>query len=58
MDMTVKEFISTNNNPLLNWEIDGHMFGRKNDIPEDLLDKYVSDWEVSFWDGIISIDTH
>lgn len=58
MDMTIREFISTNNNPLLSWEIDEQMFSRKRDIPENLLDKYVFDWEVSFWDGIIYITTH
>ena len=56
--MTVREFILTNNNPVLSWKIDGQVFIRKRDITENLLDKYVSDWEVSLWDGIMFITTH
>ena len=56
--MTVREFILANNNPLLSLKIDGQVFISKRDIPENLLDKYVSDWKVSFWDGIMCITTH
>lgn len=55
MDVTVKEFVSTNNNPLISWEIDGHIFNSKENIPENLLEANVWDWSVDLWSGIIEV---
>lgn len=55
--MKVKELILTNNDPLVNWKIDGDFYRNKKYIPEYLLDRYVFDWEVDFWDARIKITT-
>ena len=55
MDVTVKEFVSANNNPLISWEINGHIFNGKERIPEYLLEANVWDWLVNWYDGIIEV---
>lgn len=57
MRVTVREFILTNNNPPASWKINGDFYRSIKDIPENLLDKYVSDWEANFWDAKIEITT-
>lgn len=57
MNATVREFILTNSNPPVSWKIDGDFYRRIKDIPEYLLDRYVFDWEVDFWDARIEITT-
>ena len=57
MNATVREFVLTNNNPLVSWKIDGVFYRSRKDIPEYLLDRYVFDWEADFWDARIEITT-
>lgn len=55
--MIVREFILTNKNTNVKWNIDGNMFLPDEDIPTDLLDSYVFSWTVNQWEGIIEIKT-
>ncbi len=57
MNVTVREFILTNNNPFIYWKIDGDFWGSKENIPEYLLDRYVFDWVVDLWNASIKITT-
>jgi hypothetical protein len=57
VNVKVKEFILTNNDPLVSWRIDGDFYRSRKYIPEYLLDKYVFDWGVDFWDARIEITT-
>ena len=57
MNVKIKEFISTNKNTGVTWNIDGQMFTGNNFIPSHLLEKYVIDWTVNQWRGIIIITT-
>ena len=57
MKFTVRELVSINNNPLVNWKINGDFYNTKKNIPEYLLDQYVLDWEADFWDAKIEITT-
>lgn len=57
MNAKVREFIFTNKNNGVKWKIDGEMFVNKNFIPEYLFEKYVFDWTVNLWEGIIEITT-
>ena len=57
MNITVREFILTNNNPLDSWKINGDYYRTKKNIPEYVLDQYVLDWTVDFWDARIEITT-
>ena len=57
MNATVKEFIITNKNSGVKWKIDRMLFDSKNFVPTDILDKYVFDWTVNQWEGIIEITT-
>ena len=57
MRITVREFILTNQDPLVSWKINGDFYRSKKYIPEYLLDKYVFDWKVDFWDARIEITT-
>lgn len=57
MNVTVREFILTNNNPPASWKIDGDFYRSIKDIPGYLLDKYVFDWAADFWDARIEITT-
>jgi len=55
--MNVKNFIEMNKNTSVKWKIDGRLFQEVYAIPDDLLNKYVSDWMVNQWEGIIEITT-
>ena len=55
MDVTVKELVYANNNPLIVWEIDGHIFNGKERIPERLLETKVCGWLANWYDGIIEV---
>ena len=55
--MKVKEIILTNSNPPAGWKIDGEFYRNIKDIPKDLLDRCVFDWEADFWDARIKINT-
>ena len=57
MNATVKQFILTNKNNGVKWKIDGMLFDNKDFIPTDLLEKYVFDWIVNQWEGVIEIVT-
>lgn len=57
MNIKVKDFISTNNNPLIQWKIDGYIYQSREYIHENLFEAYVCDWSVDLWDGIIEIST-
>ena len=57
MNAKVREFILTNKNTGVKWNIDGEMFTDSNFIPKYLLEKYVFDWTVNQWEGIILITT-
>lgn len=57
MNAKVKEFILTNKNTGVKWNIDGQMFTSNDSIPNYLLEKYVFDWTVNQWEGIILITT-
>ncbi len=57
MNVKVKEFISTNNNPIIQWKIDGYTYESKAYIHESLFEAYVCDWSVDSWNGIIEITT-
>jgi len=55
--MNVRNFIEMNKNTSVKWKIDGRLFQEVYAIPDDLLNKYVSDWMVNQWEGIIEITT-
>lgn len=57
MNITVRELVSINNNPLVSWRINGEFYNTRKNIPEYLLDKYVFYWTVDFWDARIEITT-
>lgn len=57
MNTKVREFILTNKNNGVKWKIDGEKFTSYFSIPEYLLEKYVFDWSVNQWEGIIEITT-
>lgn len=57
MNAKVKEFIFTNKNKGVKWNIDGEMFTDSNFIPKHLLEKYIFNWAVNQWEGIILITT-
>lgn len=57
MNVTVREFISTNNNNPTRLKINGDFYRNEKYVPEYLLDRYVSNWEANFWDAIIEIIT-
>lgn len=57
MNAKVREFIMTNKNTGVKWKIDGEMFTANKFVPEYLLEKYVFDWTVNQWEGIIEITT-
>lgn len=58
MNAKVREFILTNQNRGVKWKIDGTIFeDGYMFIPEYLLEKYVFDWTVNQWEGIIEITT-
>lgn len=58
MNAKVREFMLTNKNNGVKWKIDGTMFeDGYMFIPEYLLEKYVFDWVVNQWEGIIEITT-
>lgn len=57
MKVTVRELILTNGNIYSPWKIDGEFYLKKEKIPEDLLNKYVSNWEANFWDNRVEITT-
>ena len=56
MNVKVKEFILTNKNKYVLWNIDGQIF-TNDSIPSNLLEKHVFDWMVNQWEGIIKITT-
>ena len=56
MNVKVKEFILTNKNKYVLWDIDGQIF-TNDSIPSNLLEKHVFDWMVNQWEGIIKITT-
>ena len=55
--MSVKNFIEMNKNTNVKWKIDGKLFQEVYAIPDNLLNKYVSNWMVNQWEGIIEITT-
>lgn len=57
VNVTVKDFILTNNNTNVKWKINGIMFFPIETIPYELLEKNVSYWTVNQWEGIIEIAT-
>lgn len=57
MNEKVRGFILTNQNTGVKWKIDGYSFNRVEDIPNDLLEKYVFSWTVNKAEGIIEILT-
>lgn len=57
MNTTVKEFVFSNKNELVKWDIDGFRYLKKEYIPYDVLKKHVFDWTVNQWEGIIEITT-
>lgn len=57
MNEKVRGFILTNKNTGVKWKIDGYSFNSLEDVPNDLLEKYVFSWTVNQWEGIIEIST-
>lgn len=57
MNANVKDFISTNLNKNVKWQIDGDLFATNKFIPDSLLWKSVISWKVNQWEGIIEIST-
>lgn len=57
MNAKVKEFILTNKNRGVKWKIEGEIFTDINSIPKYVFEKYVFDWTVNKWAGIIEITT-
>ena len=57
MNTKVKEFILTNKNTGVKWRIDGMLFDEIKFVPKYVLEKYVFNWTVNQWEGIVEITT-
>lgn len=53
--MKVGYFIKTNTNTNVKWNINGTIYTDVNDIPDNLKEGYVLNWQVNQWEGIILI---
>lgn len=53
--MSVGNFIKTNTNKNVKWNINGTLYIDANDIPDNLKEGYILNWEVNQWEGIIII---
>jgi len=53
--MNVGDFIKTNTNRNVKWNINGTLYIDVNDIPNNLKEGRVLNWEVNQWEGIIII---
>ena len=53
--MKVSDFIKTNTNTKVKWNINGTLYLNVEDIPDNLKDGYILNWQVNKWEGIIII---
>lgn len=53
--MSVGNFIKTNTNRNVKWNINGTLYINVDDIPDNLKEGYILNWEVNQWEGIIII---
>lgn len=56
--MKVKEFILSNKNTNVKWNVDGEMFTDIEQIPKYIMEKYLYEWTVNQWEGIILLMTY
>ena len=56
--MKVKDFVLTNKNNGVKWNIDGESFGEATNIPPYIMEKYLYEWTVNQWEGIILLQTY
>ena len=57
MNVTVRDFINSNGNTNVKWKIDGEIYHANKFVPDELFEKYVNDWTVNQWEGVIEITT-
>lgn len=57
-NISVYSFIERNKNLNVKYQIDGHLYNDKKDIPVDIKEREVYDWCVQQWEGIIDIKTY
>lgn len=56
--MKIKDFVLSNKNTDVKWNIDGENFTKAEFIPPYIMDKYLYEWTVNQWEGIILIQTY
>lgn len=55
--MTVKEFISSNQNTNVKWKVNGILIDDINTISDDIMNQTVSNWTVNQLEGVIVLTT-
>lgn len=56
--MRVKDFILSNKNQSVKWNIDGEVYDDTNNIPKYIMEKFLYEWTVNQWEGIILLMTY